>query len=104
MKLGPSYQGKSINRWRRREKRERGTSKKSLKKIVEIGGSYLYPSPSVIRIMKLMKMRGIGHVVRMGENRSAYRVFIENPDRERPLGRSRHRWKHITKIYIREIL
>jgi hypothetical protein len=34
----------------------------------------LYFSPSIIRIIKLRRMRWAGHVARMGENRNAYIV------------------------------
>jgi hypothetical protein len=33
----------------------------------------LYSSPNIIRIMKLMKMRGTGHVTRMREKMNSYR-------------------------------
>jgi hypothetical protein len=33
----------------------------------------LYPSPRIIRIIKLRRMRWAGHVARMGEKRKAYR-------------------------------
>jgi hypothetical protein len=32
----------------------------------------LYSSPSIIRIIKLWRMRWAGHVARMGEKRNAY--------------------------------
>jgi hypothetical protein len=47
----------------------------------------LYSSPSVIRIMKAMRMRWIGHVARMGEKRKAYRLLFGTPEGRRPLGR-----------------
>jgi hypothetical protein len=34
----------------------------------------LYSSPSIIRMIKSRRMRGAGHVARMGEKRSAYHV------------------------------
>jgi hypothetical protein len=33
----------------------------------------LYSSPSIIRIIKSRRMRWVGHVARMGENRNVYR-------------------------------
>jgi hypothetical protein len=52
----------------------------------------LYSSPSIIRIIKLRRMRWADHVARMRENRSAYRLLVGKPERKRPLGRPRHRW------------
>jgi hypothetical protein len=34
-----------------------------------------YSSPSIIRIIKLRRMRWAGHVSRMGEKRNAYRLL-----------------------------
>jgi hypothetical protein len=34
----------------------------------------MYSSPSIIRIIKSMRMRWAGHVARMGEKRNAYRL------------------------------
>jgi hypothetical protein len=36
----------------------------------------LYSSPSIIRIIKSMRMRWAGHVARMGSKRNAYRLFV----------------------------
>jgi hypothetical protein len=38
----------------------------------------LYFSPSIIRIIKSRRMRWAGHVARMGEKRSAYRLLWES--------------------------
>jgi hypothetical protein len=42
----------------------------------------LYSSPSIIRIIKLRRMRWTGHLARMGEKRNAYRLLVES-QRER---------------------
>jgi hypothetical protein len=52
----------------------------------------LYPSPSIIRIIKSRRMRWEGYVARMGEKRNAYRLLVGNPEGKRPLGRPRRRW------------
>jgi hypothetical protein len=40
---------------------------------------HLYSSPSIIRIIKSRRMRWAGHVARMGEKRSAYRLLVGKP-------------------------
>jgi hypothetical protein len=36
----------------------------------------LYSSPSIIRIIKLRRMRWVGHVARIGAKRNAYRILV----------------------------
>jgi hypothetical protein len=45
----------------------------------------LYSSPSIIKIIKLRRMRWVDHVARMGEKRNAYRLLVGNPEGKRPL-------------------
>jgi hypothetical protein len=52
----------------------------------------LYSSPSIIRMIKSMRMRLAGHVARIGEKRNAYRLLVERPEEKRPLGTPRRRW------------
>jgi hypothetical protein len=52
----------------------------------------LYSSPSIIRIIKSRRMRWAGHVARIGEKRNAHRLLVRTPERNRPLGRPKHRW------------
>ena len=44
-----------------------------------------------------------GHVARMGDSRSAYRVLVGRPDGKRSLGRHRLRWKIEIKMYLEEV-
>jgi hypothetical protein len=44
----------------------------------------LYPSPSVIRIIKSRRMRWAGHVAPMEEERNVYRLLVGNPEGKRP--------------------
>jgi len=37
-------------------------------------------------------MRWAGHVARIGERRSVYRVSVGKPEGKRPLARPRRRW------------
>jgi hypothetical protein len=43
--------------------------------------------PSIIRIMKSMRMRWAGYVARMGEKRNLYRILVGPPEGKRLLGR-----------------
>jgi hypothetical protein len=36
----------------------------------------LYPSPSIIRIIKSSRMRWTGHVARIWEKRNSYRLLV----------------------------
>jgi hypothetical protein len=49
----------------------------------------LYSSPRIIRIIKSRRMIWAGHVARMREKRSAYRLMVAKPKGNRPLGRPR---------------
>ena len=49
------------------------------------------------------KIRWSGLVARMGEIRSAYRVFLGEPERKRPLGRPRRVWEDNVKMDLQEV-
>jgi hypothetical protein len=40
----------------------------------------LYSLPSIIRIIKLRRMRWVGHVAQMGEKRNAYSLLVRKPE------------------------
>ncbi|KAJ4448554.1 hypothetical protein ANN_10572 [Periplaneta americana] len=63
----------------------------------------LYSSPDIIRNIKSRRLRWAGHVARMGESRSAYRVLVGRPEGKRPLGRPRRRWEDNIKMDLREV-
>jgi hypothetical protein len=63
----------------------------------------LYSSPSIIRIMKLRRVRWAGHVARMGAKRNVYRLFMGKPEGKRPLGRPRHRWVDNIRMGLAEV-
>jgi hypothetical protein len=49
-------------------------------------------SPSIIRMIKLRRMRWVAHVARMGEKRNVFRLLVRKPRGRRLLGRPRHGW------------
>jgi hypothetical protein len=63
----------------------------------------LYSAPSIIRIIKLRRMRWAGHVARMGEKRNAYRLLVRKPEGKRPLGRPRRRWVENIRMDLGEV-
>jgi hypothetical protein len=58
----------------------------------------LYPSPSIIRIIKSRRMRWAGNLARMGEKRNVYRLLLGKPEGKRPLGGPRRRWVYNIKM------
>ena len=52
----------------------------------------LYSSPNIVRVIKSRRMRWVGHVARMGEEREATRDLVRKPEGKRSLGRPRRRW------------
>jgi hypothetical protein len=63
----------------------------------------LYSSLDIIRQVKSRRMRWVGHVARMGEERKLYNVLVGKPEGKRPLGRPRRRWEDGIRMDLREI-
>jgi hypothetical protein len=63
----------------------------------------LYSSPNITRVIKSRRMRGAGHVARIGEKRNVYRLLERKPEGKRPLGRRRCRWVDNIKMDLVEI-
>jgi hypothetical protein len=57
----------------------------------------LYPSLSIIRVIKSRKTRWVVQVAQMGPKRNAYNILVGKAEGKRPLGRLRHRWVNILK-------
>jgi hypothetical protein len=63
----------------------------------------LHSSPNIVRVIKSRRMRWAGHVARMREGRSVYRVLVGRSEGKRPLGRPRRRWEDNIKMSFREV-
>jgi hypothetical protein len=63
----------------------------------------LYSSPTILRVIKLTRMRWAGHVARMGDGRGGCRVLVGKPEEKRPLGRLRCRWENNIKMDLQEV-
>ena len=46
----------------------------------------LYSSPIIIWVIKLRRMRWVGHIAHMGESRGVHRGLVGKPKGKRPLG------------------
>ena len=57
---------------------------------------------TVIKSLKSRRLRWEGHVARMEQSRSAYRVLVGKPEGKRPLGRPRRRREDNIKMDLRE--
>jgi hypothetical protein len=56
-----------------------------------------------ISLGKSRRIRWVGHVARMGEERKVYKVLVANPEGKRPLGRPRRSWEDGIRMDLREI-
>jgi hypothetical protein len=63
----------------------------------------LYCSPNIIRVIKSRKMRWAGHVERMGGRGVIYRVLVERPAGQRPLGKPKYRWEDNIKMDLHDV-
>ena len=63
----------------------------------------LYFSHSIVRVIKLRRMRWAGHVAHMGDRRGVYRVLVGKAEGKRLLGRPRHRWENNIKMDPQEV-
>ena len=50
-----------------------------------------------------MRLRWSGHVARMEEGRSAFKILTGKPTGKRPLGRPRRRWEDNIRMDLEEI-
>jgi hypothetical protein len=64
----------------------------------------LYSSPSIIRMIKLRRMRSAGHVTRVWAKRKTYRILVGKPERKRLLGIPRRRWVDNIEIDLRDVV
>ena len=57
----------------------------------------------ILPVIKQRRMKGAGHVPRMGERRSVCRVSVGKPKGKTPLGRPRQRWEDNIEMGLKEI-
>jgi hypothetical protein len=97
LKLGLSHLGKSLRVFENSVLRRIFGSKRDeiteeLRKSHNEEVHNLFSSPIVIREIKLRRMRWVGHVAHVGEDRKVYKVLVGKPEGKGQLGRPRRRW------------
>ena len=63
----------------------------------------MYRSPNIVSVIKSRRLRWAGHVARMEEGRSAFKILTGKPTGKRPLGRPRRRWEDNIRMDLEEI-
>ena len=63
----------------------------------------LYSSPYIVRLIQSTRMRWVGHVARILERRRVYRVWVEEREGNRPLGRRGRKWEDNIKMDLQDI-
>ena len=64
----------------------------------------LYRSPNIVRVIKSRRLRFEGHVARMEEGRSAFKILTDTPAGKRPLGRPRRRCEGNIRMDLKYIV
>ena len=63
----------------------------------------LYRLPNIARTIKSRRLRIAGHVARMEEGRSAFKILTGTPTGQRSLCRPRRRWEDNIRMELKEI-
>ena len=58
---------------------------------------------NIVRVIKSRRLRWAGHLARMEEGRSAFKILTGTPARKRSLGRPRRRWEDNIRMNLKEI-
>ena len=54
-------------------------------------------------VIKSRRLRWTGHVAKMEEGRSAFKILSGKPTGKRPLGRLKHRWEENIRMDLKEV-
>ena len=62
-----------------------------------------YRSPNIVRVIKSRRLRWAGHVGRLEEGRSAFKILTGIPTGKGPLGRPKRRWEDNIRMDLKII-
>ena len=63
----------------------------------------MYRSPNIVRVIKCRRLRWAGHVARMEEGRSGFKILTGKSTGKSPLGRPRRRWEDNIRMNLEEM-
>ena len=63
----------------------------------------MYRSPNIVRVIKSIRLRWAGHVARMEEGMSAFKILTVKPTGKRLFGRPRRRWEDNIRMDLEKI-
>ena len=63
----------------------------------------MYRSPDIVMVINSRRLKWAGHIARMEEGRSAFKILTGKPTGNRTLGGPRRRWVNNIRIYLKEI-
>ena len=62
----------------------------------------MYRSPNVVRVIKSRRLRWPGHIARIEEGISAFKISTGEPILKRLLGRPTRRWKTVLEYILKK--
>ena len=65
--------------------------------------SDLFRSPNIVRVIKSRRLRWAGHVARMEESRSAFKILTGISEAKRALEKSRRRWEGNIRMDVNKV-
>ena len=63
----------------------------------------LHSSHNIVRVIKSKRLRWAGHVARMEEDRSTFKILTGKPTGKRPWGRPMRRWEDNIRMDLVEL-
>ena len=63
----------------------------------------MHRPPNIVRVIRSGRLRWPGHVARIEEGKSAFKILTGNPTGKRPLGRPRRRWEDNNRMQHKQI-
>ena len=63
----------------------------------------MHRSPNIVRVIKSRRLRWAGHVARMEEGRSAFKMLTGKPTEKRPLRNAKRKWEDNIRTNLKEI-